>query len=63
MWEEYWCCEEYRSTVDIGWEHHIWFDHNHIEFKVSTFKSLSYSIVWEHLILLEFQEKVLKVHV
>ncbi|NGX59142.1 MAG: hypothetical protein KR126chlam3_00289 [Chlamydiae bacterium] len=28
-WEEYWCCEQYRSTFDIGWEHHIWFDHNH----------------------------------
>jgi len=28
-WEEYWCCEQYRSAFDIGWEHHIWFDHNH----------------------------------
>jgi len=28
-WEENWCCDQYRTTVDIGWEHHIWFDHNH----------------------------------
>ncbi|NGX59139.1 MAG: hypothetical protein KR126chlam3_00286 [Chlamydiae bacterium] len=28
-WEENWCCDQYRSTVDIGWKHHIWFDHNH----------------------------------
>ena len=28
-WEENWCCDQYRSTFDIGWEHHIWFDHNH----------------------------------
>jgi len=28
-WEEYWCCDQYRSTFDVGWEHHIWFDHDH----------------------------------
>jgi len=28
-WEEYWCCDQYRSNLDLGWEHHIWLDHNH----------------------------------
>ncbi|NGX27439.1 MAG: hypothetical protein K940chlam6_01375 [Chlamydiae bacterium] len=28
-WEESWCCDQYRSALDLGWEHHIWFDHNH----------------------------------
>ncbi|NGX37432.1 MAG: hypothetical protein K1000chlam2_00588 [Chlamydiae bacterium] len=26
-WEEMWCCDRYRSTLEIGWEHHIWFQH------------------------------------
>ena len=26
-WEETWCCDRYRSALDLGWEHHIWFDH------------------------------------
>ncbi|NGX38838.1 MAG: hypothetical protein KR126chlam1_00153 [Chlamydiae bacterium] len=28
-WEEYWCCNRYRTALDFAWEHHIWFDHNH----------------------------------
>ncbi|MDN3505749.1 MAG: Lpg1974 family pore-forming outer membrane protein [Simkaniaceae bacterium] len=28
-WEEYWCCDQYRSNLDLGWEHHIWLNHNH----------------------------------
>ncbi len=28
-WEENWCCDQYRSNLDIGWEHHVWFDQNH----------------------------------
>ncbi|NGX37434.1 MAG: hypothetical protein K1000chlam2_00590 [Chlamydiae bacterium] len=28
-WEECWCCDSMRSALDIGWEHHIWFDQNH----------------------------------
>jgi len=23
------CCDSYRFALDLGWEHHIWFDHNH----------------------------------
>lgn len=26
-WEETWCCDRYRTALDIGWEHHIWFEH------------------------------------
>ena len=26
-WEDNWCCDRYRSTLDIGWEHHIWYKH------------------------------------
>jgi len=28
-WEENWCCDRYKTALDLGWEHHIWFDHNH----------------------------------
>ena len=28
-WDETWCCDQYRTTLDLGWEHHIWFDQNH----------------------------------
>jgi len=28
-WESTWCCDRYRSAVDLGWEHHIFFDQNH----------------------------------
>jgi len=28
-WEETWCCNRYRTALDLGWEHHVWFDHNH----------------------------------
>lgn len=28
-WESTWCCDRYRSTIDLGWEHHIFFDQNH----------------------------------
>lgn len=27
-WEETWCCDRYRTTLDLGWEHHIWLNHN-----------------------------------
>ncbi|MDN3505746.1 MAG: Lpg1974 family pore-forming outer membrane protein [Simkaniaceae bacterium] len=27
-WEETWCCDRYRTTLDLGWEHHMWFNHN-----------------------------------
>lgn len=26
-WEETWCCNTYRTALDLGWEHHVWFDH------------------------------------
>jgi len=26
-WEETWCCDRYRTALDIGWEHHAWFEH------------------------------------
>lgn len=25
-WEETWCCDRYITTIDLGWEHHYWFD-------------------------------------
>ncbi|NGX38344.1 MAG: hypothetical protein K1000chlam2_01517 [Chlamydiae bacterium] len=28
-WESTYCCDRYRFALDLGWEHHIWFDHNH----------------------------------
>lgn len=28
-WEDTWCCDRYRTTLDLGWEHHIYFDQNH----------------------------------
>lgn len=28
-WEDTWCCDQYRTALDVGWEHHIWLDHNH----------------------------------
>lgn len=28
-WEEAWCSDRYRTTLDIGWENHIWFDYSH----------------------------------
>lgn len=28
-WEDTWCQDRYRSTLDLGWEHHVWFDFNH----------------------------------
>ena len=28
-YEDTYCCDEYRFSLDLGWEHHIWFDHNH----------------------------------
>jgi len=27
-WEDTWCCDRYRSSLDIGWEHQIWLEHN-----------------------------------
>lgn len=28
-WERNWCCDRYRTTWDLGWEHHVYFDENH----------------------------------
>lgn len=28
-WEETWCCDRYRTALDLGWEHHVLFDQNH----------------------------------
>ncbi len=28
-YESTYCCDRYRLALDLGWEHHIWFDHNH----------------------------------
>ncbi|MBS0629340.1 MAG: hypothetical protein JSS30_03840 [Verrucomicrobia bacterium] len=25
-WERHWCCDRYSTSVDLGWEHHYWFD-------------------------------------
>lgn len=25
-WEETWCCNRYRTSFDLGWENHIWYD-------------------------------------
>lgn len=25
-WEEHWCCDRYSTSIDLGWEHHYWFD-------------------------------------
>jgi len=30
-WEENWCCDRYKTALDIGWEHHVWIDVNHRE--------------------------------
>lgn len=27
-WEDTWCCDRYRTTLDLGWEHHIYLDQN-----------------------------------
>lgn len=27
--ERTWCCDLYRTNLDLGWEHHIWFNHTH----------------------------------
>lgn len=27
-WDELWCCDRYRTALDVGWEHHTWFDMN-----------------------------------
>ncbi len=27
-WTKVWCQDRFRSTLDAGWEHHIWFDTN-----------------------------------
>jgi hypothetical protein len=26
-WEDTWCCDRYRTALDIGWEHHMWINH------------------------------------
>jgi len=28
-WERTWCCNRYRTALDLGWEHHMWFDFDH----------------------------------
>lgn len=28
-WESTWCCDRYRTAVDLGWEHHVYMDQNH----------------------------------
>jgi len=28
-WEETWCCDRYRTSLDLVWEHHLIFDYNH----------------------------------
>lgn len=28
-WEETWCCCRYLTTLDAGWEHHIWLNHGY----------------------------------
>lgn len=28
-WEDTWCRDRYRTALDLGWEHHVWFDLNH----------------------------------
>lgn len=28
-WIETWCCDRFRTALDLGWEHHVWFDFNH----------------------------------
>lgn len=27
-WDRSWCCESFRTALDIGWEQHIWFEFN-----------------------------------
>ncbi|NGX38837.1 MAG: hypothetical protein KR126chlam1_00152 [Chlamydiae bacterium] len=27
--EDCFCCNRYRFALDLGWEHHTWFDHSH----------------------------------
>lgn len=28
-WEDTWCGDRYRTLLDLGWEHHVWFNFNH----------------------------------
>lgn len=28
-WEETWCCDRFRTALDLGWEHHVLFNQNH----------------------------------
>ena len=28
-WEDTWCSDRYRTALNIGWEHHTYFDQNH----------------------------------
>ena len=28
-WETYWCDQQFHFALDLGWEHHILFQHNH----------------------------------
>lgn len=38
-WEETWCCDRYRTALDIGWEHHAWLDMNHRMKQLGNFTS------------------------
>lgn len=26
-WENHWCCDRYSTAIDLGWEHHYWFEY------------------------------------
>lgn len=28
-WEMPWCCNRFMTTLDVGWEHHVWFAHSY----------------------------------
>lgn len=38
-WEEIWCCDRFRTALDLGWEHHVYFDVNHRMKSVDTYVS------------------------
>lgn len=50
-WEETWCCNRFRTELDLGWEHHIWFDLNE---RIKTSGSMGYTnIVGGRMLLSE----------
>lgn len=36
--ERTWCCERFRTALDLGWEHHVYFDQNHRDKTYGTFQ-------------------------